>query len=280
MSLESIVIFTDGSSRGNPGLGGFAAVIIFPESKNDEIYDLRFKIQELGGREEHTTNNRMELRAAIEALSFIHKSSFINPKSILIYSDSSYLINGITKWVHGWQKNGWKTKEKKDVENRDLWETLFDLTRKSEGASPIMQHYTHTDKPKNVGMFGGIEWKYVGGHVGVAGNVRCDEIATAFADLSAGSRQVAPKLYSGYLPNYSIKNILDIKYDVGAAKEKRASRAHSNAKAYSYVSKIGGVIQTHKTWAECEARVKGKPAKYKKVLSADDERRLIAEWNK
>ena len=251
MFPNGITIFTDGSSRGNPGPGGFGAIVIAP--KNLEAGSKNYEVREIGGREEHTTNNRMELQAAISALSILHNSRFI----IHIYTDSSYLINGITKWVYGWQKNGWQTKAKKDVENRDLWEKLV---------------YSS--------IYRTIEWKLVGGHVGVAGNVRCDEIATAFADLSTGSRQLAPKLYSGALENYSIKNILDINHDKGAVGEKSVRRAHSNAKAYSYVSLINGRIETHKTWAECEARVKGKKARYQKVLSADEERELILEWSK
>lgn len=242
MSLEStITIFTDGSSRGNPGPGGFGAVVIADG-----------KVTELGGREEHTTNNRMELQAAISALSLL-SSLRIKDKGlrITIYTDSAYLVNGITKWVHGWQKNGWKTKEKKDVENKDLWEELTEVARGKH-----------------------IEWKQIGGHVGVAGNVRCDEIATAFADGKT------PKLYADVLENYSIENILDVSHDVGLAKEKSSNRAHSNAKAYSYVSLVNGKIETHKTWAECEARVKGKPAKFKKALSAEDEHRLIQEWGR
>lgn len=242
---HEVTIFTDGSSRGNPGPGGFGAIVIAPKIQNS-----KFMIQELGGREERTTNNRMELRAAIEALSFLHKSKIIHPKSVLICTDSSYLVNGITRWVHGWQENGWKTKEKKDVENRDLWEKLVEASRNKE-----------------------IQWKQVGGHIGVAGNTRCDEIATSFADKKP------TKLYSDVLENYSIKNVLDITHDVEAAKERSTSRARSSAKAYSYVSLVGGVIHTHKTWAECEQRVKGKSAKYKKALSAEEERTLIQKWN-
>lgn len=246
---SDVTIFTDGSSRGNPGPGGYAAVLILPtpNKQNSEVRSMHYEVREIGGREERTTNNRMELQAAISALSLIHTSEFI----IHVYTDSSYLVNGITRWIHGWQRNGWKTKEKKDVENRDLWEELIEAAR---GKS--------------------IEWKQIGGHVGVAGNMRCDEIATAFAD------GLAPKLYADVLENYSIKNILDIKEDVLLSDKKDSSRAHSNAKAYSYVSLVDGVIQTHKTWAECEVRVKGKKAKYKKVLSAEEETELIEEWGK
>src|SRR3989338_2781258 len=154
MLHNSVVIFTDGSSRGNPGPGGYASIIIFPESNDnghDTLHASRYTLHELGGREEHTTNNRMELRAAIEALSFIrtlHATHF----TLHIFSDSSYLINGITKWIHGWHKNGWKTKDKRDVENRDLWEALVKAV---SGKT--------------------VEWKHVDGHVGVAGNTRCDE---------------------------------------------------------------------------------------------------------
>lgn len=236
MTPHSISIFTDGSSRGNPGPGGFGAIIVDGKT-----------ITEIGGRENHTTNNRMELQAAISALSIIHNSKFI----IHIYTDSSYLINGVTKWIHGWQRNGWKTTAKKDVENRDLWEKLA---------------YSS--------IYRTIDWEYVGGHIGVAGNTRCDEIATAFAD---GAK---PALYRGSLGNYGVKNILDIKSDIKIAEKKDSHRAHQKAKAYSYVSMVGGVIQTHTTWVECEARVKGRQAKYKKVLSADEERELVAEWSK
>ena len=257
MNLTSdVIIFTDGSSRGNPGPGGFGAIVIAP--KNYEMGIVKYEVTELGGREEHTTNNRMELRAAIEALSFVTNlpacqlaGRQLTTYNLQLFTDSSYLINGITKWVFGWQKNNWITTQKHSVENRDLWEALLKVVR-----------------GKN------IEWKYVGGHIGVAGNMRCDEIATAFADHKP------TKLYADVLENYSMKNILDIKHDVVAATKRSYSRARNGAKAYSYVSMVGGSIQTHKTWAECEKRVNGKAARYKKVLSAEEEKSLIEEWSR
>ncbi|MSU55088.1 MAG: ribonuclease HI [Candidatus Taylorbacteria bacterium] len=239
MIPDSITIFTDGSSRGNPGPGGFGAVV---------VYNNKLNVQELGGREEYTTNNRMELQAVISALSFLPNVKDQVP--IVVYCDSSYVINGITKWIFGWRKNNWITSTKSPVENRDLWENLFGLTQGKK-----------------------IEWKQVGGHVGVAGNERCDEIATAFAD------DEKPELYSGVLENYRIKNILDISYDTSVAQNKSSSRAHSKAKAYSYVSLVGGKIMTHKTWAECEARVKGKPARFKKATSDENEKQIISEFS-
>lgn len=250
---ENIIIFTDGSSRGNPGPGGYAAVIIFPESDDNrgelKVPSEKFQVREIGGREEHTTNNRMELQAAISALASL--SNITGQSSIVVYSDSGYVINGITKWVFGWQKNGWKTAVKKEVENRDLWEALSDAVKGKR-----------------------ISWRQVGGHVGVVGNERCDVIATAFADNGK------PALYAGPLSGYAIKNILDISEDSSAVATKSSSSSHSRAKAYSYVSLVDGKIQIHKTWAECEARVKGVRAKFKKAVSESDERGILAEWSR
>jgi ribonuclease HI len=151
-----ITIYTDGSSRGNPGKGGWGAIIIC----NDEISNSQFpisKIKEIGGREEKTTNNRMEMMAAIEALNYVQKNFTDN--EIEIYADSEYVIKGITIWIKNWQKNNWRTKDKREVLNKDLWQKLLEAT-----------------EAKN------IEWKKVAGHSGHEQNERCDEIATGFAD--------------------------------------------------------------------------------------------------
>ncbi len=230
--MNKTTIFTDGASRGNPGRGGWGSVVV----ENDTV-------TELGGREDNTTNNRMEIMAAIAGLSHVG-----NESQITINTDSSYVINGITKWVKGWQKNGWVTKTKDVVLNRDLWEKLVEA-----------------------GHGKNIVWNYVGGHSGVIGNERCDVIATSFADGSPTD------LYKGLFVNYSIKNILDL----SQVTEKVSKKSHSKATAYSYVSRVDGKILTHKTWAECEARVKGKSGtRYKKALSLDDEKQIIAEFGR
>ena len=144
--MHKIKIYTDGSSRGNPGPGGWAAVIIFDDREE--------KIKEIGGREENTTNNKMEMTAAIESLGMTKENSEIE-----IYTDSEYLMKGITIWIHNWQKNNWKTKDKKDVLNKDLWLSLLEETSKRN-----------------------VSWKKVAGHSGDKWNERCDEIATSFAD--------------------------------------------------------------------------------------------------
>lgn len=167
-----IRIFTDGSSRGNPGPGGWGAII----STEREII-------ELGGREDHTTNNRMELSAAINALEYVRAEKLAGPDNlakdgggIRLFSDSKYVIMGITQWIFGWRRKGWKTAARKAVLNKDLWERLASA---AEGLK--------------------IEWKYVAGHRGHGGNERCDEIATLFADES----EVC--LYSGAREKYPVK---------------------------------------------------------------------------
>ena len=234
-SMENI-IFTDGASRGNPGRGGWGAVV---------IDSARVTLAEFGGCENNTTNNRMELTSAIEGLSKTEQDS-IN----IVYTDSSYLINGITKWVFGWQRNGWKTKTKEDVLNKDLWMKLVDETKKRK-----------------------VNFKYVGGHVGVAGNERCDFIATSLADNNKID------LYKGSLSGYPIINIKDVSQSLEKIGDKKSSKARSNAKAYSYISMVGGVIEAHYSWADCEKRVKGaKGARFKKALSKQEEDEIRAEF--
>lgn len=248
MSRDSTtIIFTDGSSRGNPGPGGWGAVVVDGKS-----------VMELGGGESNTTNNRMELTAVIGGLRNISERFRKLPngsESIQIFTDSSYVVSGITKWIKNWKRNGWKTKTKEDVLNKDLWMELDVLI-------------------SDTGSIGGkLHWKYVGGHVGIVGNERCDHIATAFAD----GRKI--KLYDGPLGGYDLPNILDISHDEDSLARKKSSSAHSRAKAYSYVSLVDGVIEVHHSWPECEKRVKGaRGARYKKATSADEEARIIAEF--
>jgi ribonuclease HI len=235
---KSLVIFTDGSSLGNPGPGGYGTVIVFQQL--DEII-------ELGGNKIKTTNNEMELSAVIAGLSH----TVFNTAPVEIFTDSSYVINGITKWVHGWQKNGWKTKTG-DVANKALWQNLAALVKEREQVTKV-------------------SWNYVPGHVGVIGNERCDVIATSFA---AGKPET---LIRGKLSTYG-QDVLNFSIDEDLKKEKSEKRAKSNAKAYSYLSLVDGVAMRHTTWAECEARVKGKRAKFKKSVSADDEQVILSEW--
>lgn len=110
-----IKIYTDGSSLGNPGPGGFGVVVV----ANNKI------IKEFGGWSKDTTNNKMELQGAIEALKYA--INLDKNKNIIIHTDSSYVLLGITSWINNWERNGWKTANKKDVLNKDLWKELYSL---------------------------------------------------------------------------------------------------------------------------------------------------------
>ena len=136
--------WTDGACSGNPGPGGWGVLIRAMEG------DAILKERELKGGEADTTNNRMEMMAAIQALEALKKSD----RSVILITDSVYLRDGITKWIHGWKKRDWKTADKKPVKNVDLWQRLDALTR---------QH--------------AIEWRWVKGHAGDPGNERADELA-------------------------------------------------------------------------------------------------------
>ena len=236
--MSNIVIFCDGASKGNPGRGGWGAVVA-----DDE------RVVELGGREEHTTNNRMELKAAHEALA---QAAAMNPAAIDVYADSSYVIQGALSWGKGWRRNGWITSTKQPVLNRDLWEPLLDLIDELQVT---------------------VRWHNVGGHVGIGGNERVDEIASGFAFGDA------IPLYAGSRSEYPI-DLTNIDIDENLQKKKSESRERSKAKAYSYVSEVDGVVEVHATWPECEARVRGKKARFKKSLSAEDEKQIIASFSR
>ncbi|PSN18874.1 ribonuclease HI [filamentous cyanobacterium CCP5] len=151
---ESLItrIYTDGACSGNPGPGGWGTVIYF---ENDEV-------QELGGGEPQTTNNRMEMQAAIAGLGFLLQTAQTDP--ISLHTDSEYVLKGITQWIQGWKRRGWKNAAKKPVLNRDLWEILDELHQQAN---------QQLDKP--------LSWIYVRGHSGDVGNERCDAIARAYA---------------------------------------------------------------------------------------------------
>ena len=115
--MTNVTIYTDGGCIGNPGPGGWAALLQAGEHE-----------REISGRFRETTNNRMELRAAIEALNALKR-----PCAVELYTDSAYVRNGITQWVQAWQRNGWRTASKKPVKNQDLWQLLLDAVAKHEG---------------------------------------------------------------------------------------------------------------------------------------------------
>jgi ribonuclease HI len=133
-----VQVFTDGACSGNPGPGGWGAILRY-----------RGQERELNGGEPDTTNNRMELLAAISAL-----EALTRPCAVDLYTDSNYLRGGITQWIHGWRRNGWKTADKKPVKNVDLWQRLVEARDKHD-----------------------VTWHWVKGHAGHAENERADELA-------------------------------------------------------------------------------------------------------
>jgi ribonuclease HI len=237
--FDGHLLFADGSSLGNPGPGGWGSVVVIRGAQ----------VVELGGHEEHTTNNRMEVTGLIEGLNRLQEES----GDVTIFTDSTYAHKGATLWAAGWKRRNWMTMARTEVENRDLWEILLPLL----------------EKRKKVGH---VTWKHVPGHSGVAGNERCDEIATGYA------KNDEPGLFDGEIGDYAI-DILNITIDEVALDKRKAGKERAKVKAYSYVSLLNGKVEVHKTWTDCEARVKGKRgAKFQKVASKEEEIALVAKW--
>ncbi len=249
---SSILIFTDGACSGNPGPGGWGSIMAMPDGT----------VQELGGGAPATTNNRMEMAAAIHSLAKLEPPA--QPAKIKLYTDSSYLIKGITQWIWGWRSRGWKNAEGKDVANRELWEEL-------------LRHVTRL-KPAT------IEWKYVRGHAGNPGNERCDFIAVAFATGKREQLYIGPR--DGYFIDLSVlpdeEPVPEQKKTASTGSRSGSSSARSSGAPSgptTYLSYHAGILKRHSTWAECERHVKGQSnAKFKKVKSVDEERLVLQSW--
>jgi ribonuclease HI len=138
MMTKRVLIYTDGACSGNPGPGGWGAILSF-----------NGRTKELSGGEAETTNNRMELMAAIEALGALKE-----PCEVDLHTDSKYVMDGISSWIHGWKRNGWRTADKKPVKNAELWQALDEANRRHN-----------------------VKWHWVKGHAGHAENERADELA-------------------------------------------------------------------------------------------------------
>ncbi|MFN6980100.1 MAG: ribonuclease HI [Gemmobacter sp.] len=143
--MPALFAYTDGACSGNPGPGGWGALLIAREG------DAVLRTRELSGGEPATTNNRMELLAAISALDALER-----PSQITIVTDSAYVKNGVTQWIHGWKRNGWRTSDGKPVKNIDLWQRLDAAQARHK-----------------------VAWAWIKGHAGHAENERADELARA-----------------------------------------------------------------------------------------------------
>ena len=238
------VIFTDGASSYNPGPSGYGVVFKDPAGH----------VVELGGGEEHSTNNRMELLAVIEALKLLKE-----PGKVIVYSDSSYVLQGITNWRFGWVRSGWVNSSKKEVVNKDMWILLCKVL------DPLLAIKTWQ-----------FTWQHVPGHAGIPGNERADEIASSYAQKSP------VELYSGGLDGYTVD--LTVK-DAAllSQKKKKAQKKSSSKKPFGYVSYIAGRFEFDKTWSECDGRIKKNPGGkllYRKVFSKQEVEEYRAKWTR
>lgn len=231
MALPSkhIWIFTDGACSGNPGPGGWAAIIRWPD---DEV-------QELGGGEPRATNNRMELMAALRALEHARERAG-GAVHALVFTDSTYLIRGMTEWAPKWEAKGWP----EDLANRTLWQALWDHRA-------------------------GVEWHHVAAHAGIPGNERVDTIAVAY------THGQYPSLYQGPRAQYDV-DLEIITSRTAGVKSKSRSRSKTPG---VYLSLVDGQFQRHRDWKSCEAVVKGRSgARFQKAVSPEEEAEICARW--
>lgn len=275
LELPTAAIFCDGACSGNPGPGGWGAILLVPSKKEEgqgedsarkrpqgqnvegafgDLAPGDANVIELGGGPHfETTNNQMELLATREALKRLGPLWPNRAGPIHIYTDSSYVILGITRWIFGWKKRNWQTQEGAPVVNRELWESL-DRTVREVGATRI-------------------RWGYVRGHTGIDGNERVDQIAVAY------SKGQNIELYSGSLAEYSVPLLPLLPcVDPPERTPKLASTTASGPTSW-YLSLIHGSLEKHATWAQCESRVKGVAgAKFKKISSTEEEEAIKKKW--
>ncbi|MEN9604613.1 MAG: hypothetical protein RJB39_298 [Candidatus Parcubacteria bacterium] len=175
---DTLSFYTDGSSRGNPGPGGWGCIAVIGHTR----------VIELGGKDSHTTNNKMELQAVIEAMKVASDKDVSDFKKVHVFSDSKYVLQGITEWIKNWKKNNWRTAAKKAVMNQELWQELDTLV---ETVSRSGKHIT---------------WTYVKGHSDNKYNERADVLATECAD--ATTKELADKgtkvFYDGELKGWGL----------------------------------------------------------------------------
>jgi ribonuclease HI len=236
--------FTDGACRGNPGPGGWAL------SATDGV-----RVVELAGFEAATTNNRMELQAALETLQFFKAEAAVTD-TLEIFTDSELMIRSLTEWLPGWKARGWARSTGEPVKNIDLLERL----------DPILK-----DLGKRV------SWTHVRGHAGIPGNERVDALA-----VSAATQDGSEVPFVGMLKDFSYQNIFEttsLKSADSHSPKKSSSQKSKKSGTVWYVSFVGGVLERHSTWADCERRVKGASgARYKKVSSDSEESECLKAW--
>ncbi|MFA6318860.1 MAG: RNase H family protein [Elusimicrobiota bacterium] len=249
------VAFTDGACVGNPGPGGWAAVLLLPGGR----------VVELGGsplgpgcRPQPTTNNRMELQAAIEAIGAL--GALAPGGAIEVLADSSYVVSGATRWLAAWKRRGWVRPDGAEVANQDLWKLLDAIL---SAAGP-----------------GRVRWARVKGHAGVPGNCRADAIALSFAEGRPAPLYNGP--LSGYGHDLSDRGTRADAEDMGRDASGRRGGPGSPRPEPGfpvYLSLVAGSLVRHATWKECESVVRGvSGARFKKVRTSAEERETLRGW--
>lgn len=242
-----VAIFTDGAARGNPGRAGWGAIVCTPAGE----------VTELGGHAPKATNNQMELTAAVEGLREARRAG---ASELALYSDSTYVLQGISSWIHGWKRRGWRKRDGNPVLNAELWQAL-DAAR--EGVD--------------------VTYHYLKGHAGVPANEQADTLACRFADDGPEAESI---LYRGPLADYGVA-LFDLPDDTSVPSRsdskskggKASGKGKSKGKPYCYLSVVGGVLETHDSWPACEARVKGTSgARFKKAMSRDEAEQIARGW--
>lgn len=240
---NSILIYTDGASSGNPGPGGWGTLIV--DTRTEKVY-------ELGEPLKRTTNNETELLALLEGLRKLSELSLTKDVHIYVYLDSEYVRNGVTKWMKGWKQKGWVTSTGEAVKNKEIWMAIGE---ELEMLKKIIIEYIHVD-----------------GHAGILGNERVNDIAQGYA------QGITVDLYAGTLAKYSL-TVDQLFLDPHGAGVKSAAKKFSGAtKGGWYLSIVDGVLEKHLTWAACEMRVKGTKAVFKKVTSVEEENTWIKKY--
>ena len=245
MNQDEAWLFGDGACKGNPGPGGYGSILLINE-----------RVIELGGREELTTNNVMELSALFFGLQRLASEGLKTKALLKIFFDSKYVLSGAKAWRFGWSRKNWLTSEGAEVKNRYLWKDLHDL----------MSSFPKTLK---------IEYFYVPGHTGIVGNERVDQIASDFAE------EKFPILFDGSVKEYDCDLSLGLERAETFVLHNHHSKSPSdNSKAAAYyLSLVGGQVYRDSTWSQCEARVKWVAgAKYKKIKSPKEEKETLAKW--
>jgi ribonuclease HI len=233
-----LILSCDGACSGNPGPGGWGVIVIFPEGR----------VLELGGGEPGTTNNRMELAGAIAALAAVAD----RPEPATLYTDSSYVLQGITSWIAGWKRRGWVTFEGKPVLNKDLWTELDAIAAARRGR---------------------LQWKQVRGHCGHELNERCDQIAVAY------SKRMPIDLYDGPAVGCGYSLLEPDEKQLRAPSSGPRKASGSKKKGGFYVSVVDGVVERHTVWPDCARRVLNvKGAKFKKVADEAEASEVLERW--